>query len=145
MKKNKPSTPSSAESENPPIGPAQREARRGLAAHEQSHEPNHPHSNHTHQPEHDHNHEPRPHDHHDHHHPAELHAALHLHEAATRTLSTIHESNRATHHLLQELAGESRLAAAAHGESLRALHAAIHELRRAHQEILSRLNQPNGQ
>jgi hypothetical protein len=47
--------------------------------------------------------------------------------------------------ILAELATETRQAAAAHGDSLRAIHGAIHELRRAHQEILSRLNQPQGQ
>jgi hypothetical protein len=47
--------------------------------------------------------------------------------------------------LLGELAIETRQAVAAHGDSLRAIQGAIHELRRAHQEILSRLNQPQGQ
>jgi hypothetical protein len=47
--------------------------------------------------------------------------------------------------ILAELATETRQAAAAHGDSLRAIHGAIHELRRAHQEVLSRLNQPQGQ
>jgi hypothetical protein len=65
--------------------------------------------------------------------------------AAAGTLRTIHESNAALSQILSELATETRQAAAAHGDSLRAIHGAIHELRRAHQEILSRLNQPLGQ
>jgi hypothetical protein len=65
--------------------------------------------------------------------------------AAAGTLRTIHESNAALSQILSELATETRQAAAAHGDSLRAIHGAIHELRRAHQEILSRLNQPQGQ
>jgi hypothetical protein len=65
--------------------------------------------------------------------------------AAAGTLRTIRESNAALSQLLAELATETRQAAAAHGNSLRAIHGAIHELRRAHQEVLSRLNQPMGQ
>ena len=59
--------------------------------------------------------------------------------------AAIRESNGALSQLLGELATETRQAAAAHGDSLRAIHGAIHELRRAHQEVLSRLNQPQGQ
>lgn len=59
--------------------------------------------------------------------------------------ASIRESNAALSQLLGELAGETRQAAAAHGDSLRAIHGAIHELRRAHQEVVSRLNQPQGQ
>jgi hypothetical protein len=67
------------------------------------------------------------------------------HEQAARTISLVHESNQNMHDLLAGLALESQRAAAAHGDSLRALQTAIQELRRAHQEILSRLNQPQGQ
>jgi hypothetical protein len=60
-------------------------------------------------------------------------------------LAAIRESNAALSQLLGELVVETRQAAAAHGDSLRAIHGAIQELRRAHQEISSRLNQPQGQ
>ena len=60
-------------------------------------------------------------------------------------LSGIRESNAALSRLLEDLAHETRQAAAAHGDSLRAIHGAMQELRRAHQEISSRLNQPQGQ
>jgi hypothetical protein len=87
------------------------------------------------------------------HHPTNDHQDDHAHHdagarhllAAAGTLRTIHESNAALSQILSELATETRQAAAAHGDSLRAIHGAIHELRRAHQEVLSRLNQPQGQ
>jgi len=54
-------------------------------------------------------------------------------------------ANAALSQLLSELAAETRQAAAAHSDSLRAIHGALQELRRTHQEICSRLNQPQGQ
>ena len=70
--------------------------------------------------------------------------ARHLANAA-ESFSAIRESNAALSQILGDLVAETRQAAAAHGDSLRAIHGAIQELRCAHQEISSRLNQPQGQ
>jgi uncharacterized protein YukE len=63
-----------------------------------------------------------------------------LNRHSAHTLGLIQESHQAMHQHLSELARECQDAAAAHGESLRTIHAAIQDLRRAHEQIVTRLN-----
>jgi len=71
----------------------------------------------------------------------QVRAGQHLAEQSAWSLSLIRESHQTIHQHLGDLARECQNAAVSHTESLRSIHGAIQELRRAHEQIISRLNQ----